>query len=83
MSSPAEAAQAPDSALWLRLDPRMLLVHPVREVGRFLPALVALVFVGGGKGARTPSSRPGPCRAVRSDAARDSARSRVTWDDPP
>ena len=48
MTSPAEAAQAPDSGLWLRLDPRMLLVHPVREVGRFLPALVALVFVGGG-----------------------------------
>ena len=27
---------------WQRLDPRMLLVHPVREVIRFLPALVVL-----------------------------------------
>ena len=31
---------------WQRLDPRMLLVHPVREVVRFLPALIAIVFAG-------------------------------------
>ncbi|GAB3256963.1 PH domain-containing protein [Nocardioides dilutus] len=31
---------------WQRLDPRMLLVHPVREVIRFLPALIAIVFAG-------------------------------------
>lgn len=31
---------------WQRLDPRMLLVHPVREVLRFLPVLVG-VFVAG------------------------------------
>jgi putative membrane protein len=31
---------------WRRLDPRMLLVHPVNEVIRFLPALVAVFFVG-------------------------------------
>ena len=31
---------------WRRLDPRMLLVHPVNEVVRFLPALVAIFFVG-------------------------------------
>jgi putative membrane protein len=31
---------------WRRLDPRMLLVHPVREVGRFLPALIVLVLFG-------------------------------------
>ena len=31
---------------WQRLDPRMLLVHPVREVVRFLPALIAVVFAG-------------------------------------
>ncbi|MDQ2757125.1 MAG: PH domain-containing protein, partial [Actinomycetota bacterium] len=31
---------------WRRLDPRMLLVHPVQEVIRFLPALVGAVIVG-------------------------------------
>lgn len=31
---------------WQRLDPRMLLVHPIREVVRFLPVLVG-VFVAG------------------------------------
>lgn len=31
---------------WQRLDPRMLLVYPVKEVGRFLPVLVG-VFVAG------------------------------------
>jgi putative membrane protein len=38
--------EPPVSAQWQRLDPRMLLVHPVREVIRFLPALVAIVFAG-------------------------------------
>ena len=33
-----------DNALgWQRLDRRMLLVHPVRDLVRFLPALVALL----------------------------------------
>jgi putative membrane protein len=36
----------PIVADWQRLDPRMLLVHPVRELVRFLPALVA-IFVAG------------------------------------
>jgi putative membrane protein len=31
---------------WQRLDPRMLLVHPIRELFRFLPVLVG-VFVAG------------------------------------
>ena len=35
---------------WQRLDPRMLLVHPVREVVRFLPALIAIVFAGAAAG---------------------------------
>ena len=36
-----------DTAIgWKRLDPRMLLVHPVRDLGRFLPALVGLVVFG-------------------------------------
>ena len=31
---------------WQRLDPRMLLVHPIREVLRFLPALIILFVAG-------------------------------------
>jgi len=31
-------------AEWQRLDPRMLLVHPIREVIRFLPVLVVFVL---------------------------------------
>ena len=38
-------SSSPD-AEWQRLDPRMLLVHPVREVIRFLPALIAIAFAG-------------------------------------
>ena len=34
------------SQQWQRLDPRMLLVHPVRELIRFLPAVIG-VFVAG------------------------------------
>ena len=29
---------------WKRLDPRMLLVHPIRELIRFLPAIVVIVL---------------------------------------
>jgi putative membrane protein len=35
---------------WRRLSPRMLLVHPVIELGRFVPALLGLFFAGGGGG---------------------------------
>jgi putative membrane protein len=31
---------------WRRLDRRMLLVHPVREIGRFLPALIGIALFG-------------------------------------
>ena len=31
---------------WQRLDPRMLLVHPIRELLRFLPVLVGLFIAG-------------------------------------
>lgn len=31
---------------WRRLSPRMLLVHPVQEIGRFIPAVVAAAFFG-------------------------------------
>lgn len=35
---------------WQRLDPRMLLVHPVKEVVRFLPVLVGVWFAGSAAG---------------------------------
>jgi putative membrane protein len=31
---------------WRRLSPRMLLIHPVREVGRAIPALAGLLIAG-------------------------------------
>ncbi|WP_370247712.1 PH domain-containing protein, partial [Nocardioides sp.] len=31
---------------WRRLDPRMLVVHPVRELARFVPALLVVLFAG-------------------------------------
>ncbi|HET9421653.1 MAG TPA: PH domain-containing protein [Nocardioides sp.] len=37
-------------AEWQRLDPRMLLVHPVREVGKFLPVLIGLFVAGSASG---------------------------------
>jgi putative membrane protein len=45
--SEAPPAPLPETP-WLRLDPRMLLVHPVREVGRFLPVLIGILVVGAG-----------------------------------
>lgn len=36
---------------WERLDPRMLLIHPIKEVGKFLPVLIGLVVAGGVSGA--------------------------------
>lgn len=35
---------------WRRLSPRMLLIHPVKELVRFLPALVAVVIAGSSGG---------------------------------
>ena len=35
---------------WQRLDPRMLLVHPVTEIFKFLPVLVGLLVAGGASG---------------------------------
>lgn len=42
----ATAVVLAEDATWRRLDARMLLVHPVNETIRFLPALVAIFFVG-------------------------------------
>lgn len=44
-AAPPEPELARD-AEWQRLDPRMLLVYPVRELGRFLLPLVVLVVAG-------------------------------------
>ena len=44
---PLPPLPAPD---WQRLDARMLLVHPIKEVGRFLPVLIGLLVAGGASG---------------------------------
>ncbi|MFC5727749.1 MULTISPECIES: PH domain-containing protein [Nocardioides] len=36
---------------WQRLDRRMLLVHPIKEIGRFLPVLIGVLVAGGASGA--------------------------------
>lgn len=35
---------------WQRLDPRMLLVHPITELVKFLPVLIGLLVAGGASG---------------------------------
>ncbi len=49
MSAPAELREV----AWRRLDARMLLVHPVQEAVRFLPALLVL-FITGRSNQRSP-----------------------------
>ncbi len=46
----SQAPRAPGAEPWQRLSPRMLLIHPVREVARFIPALVGLLFAGSSSG---------------------------------
>lgn len=43
-----ETPDAPDDSTlpWTRLDPRMLLVHPLRELIRYLPVLVVALIAG-------------------------------------
>ena len=41
---------SPSSTGWQRLDPRMLLVYPVKELVRFLPVLLGLVVAGTASG---------------------------------
>lgn len=50
MSPVSPVPPVPPVAPWHRLDPRMLLVHPIREVGRFLPVLLGLLVAGGASG---------------------------------
>jgi putative membrane protein len=50
---PAELHPAIEDATWHRLHPRMLLVHPIVEVGRALPALVGVFVAGSAQGNHT------------------------------
>ncbi len=45
-TQPAPAETPPDETPWQRLDRRMLLVHPIRELIRFLPALIGIFLAG-------------------------------------
>ncbi len=48
--TPDQAVLPQPDAPWLRLNTRMLLVHPVQELRNLLPLLVGLVFAGSGSG---------------------------------
>ncbi|WUA06102.1 PH domain-containing protein [Nocardia sp. NBC_01377] len=49
-ASPADAPAVPDAGNWLRLDRRMLLIHPVNEVAKFIPVLVGTLILGTSSG---------------------------------
>jgi putative membrane protein len=51
-AAPDQPAAPPeaDAGGWRRLDPRMLVVHPVREVARLFPVLLGVVFAGSSTG---------------------------------
>ncbi|WP_182377371.1 PH domain-containing protein [Nocardioides sp. WS12] len=46
----SEVETATGAAVWERLDPRMLLIHPLKEGAKFLPVLLGLVVAGGVSG---------------------------------
>ncbi len=46
LEGPPAAPPAIPEVEWRRLDPRMLLVHPVVELVKFLPLLVGIFFLG-------------------------------------
>ncbi|HET6211115.1 MAG TPA: hypothetical protein VFD94_12060, partial [Jatrophihabitans sp.] len=48
LGQPADPVAA--DAQWRRLSPRMLLIHPIREVGRAIPALVGILFASSSSG---------------------------------
>jgi putative membrane protein len=51
-AGPGEPAAPPETGAggWRRLDPRMLFVHPVRELARLFPVLLGAVFAGSSTG---------------------------------
>lgn len=48
VSAPAPTLASEEE--WRRLSPRMLLVHPVKELGRAIPVLLAVFFAGSSSG---------------------------------
>ena len=52
--APDRVPELARDAEWQRLDQRMLLVHPVREVMRFLPVLIGLFVAGSASGGGGP-----------------------------
>ena len=46
MSEQVTPLDAPDADEWRRLSTRMMLVHPVKELIRFLPAVIGLLIAG-------------------------------------
>mgnify|MGYP006904091512 CR=1 FL=1 len=54
---------------WQRLDPRMLLVHPVREVVKFLPVLLGVLVAGTATGTRLCSRTTRTCGMAPSAAS--------------
>lgn len=47
---PADDAEPQLTGDWQRLDKRMLFIHPVHEIARFLPAIVAILIAGSAGG---------------------------------
>ena len=54
MTEPAPAVEIDRDAEWQRLDPRMLLVHPIKELMRFLPVVVGIFIAGSASGGDAP-----------------------------
>ena len=48
------AAAATPDVEWQRLDPRMLLIHPIKEIGRYIIPLVVVVVAGSQSGGGAP-----------------------------
>ena len=63
---PAVALDGPPVLEWRRLDPRMLLIHPVTEVGKALPAIIGAFLAGHGSGNDSSGSRWSTCARTRS-----------------
>ena len=65
---------------WQRLDPRMLLVHPVHELIRLAPVLLALVFLNRGDRSGIAWGLMGAAAALAGpEHALDAARTVTAW----
>ena len=83
MTEPAPAVEIARDAEWQRLDPRMLLIHPIKELMRFLPVVVGIFIAGSAVRRRCPlalSRHRDPDRArppaISDDPVPDLGRSR-------